>query len=187
MTTFGSLPEHLTAPVDDGAADHLAGLRVPRVPLPSTQGGTLDIAALATPRAVVYLYPMTGRPDVALPDGWDQIPGARGCTPEACGFRDHHADLARLDTEVVGVSTQDPAYQNEAATRLRLPFPLLSDPDRRLGRELGLPTFRVDGQVLYRRLTLVIVDAVIEHVFHPVFPPDGHAGEVLGWLHAHPL
>jgi peroxiredoxin len=132
---------------------------------------------------VLYVYPMTGRPGVALPEGWDEIPGARGCTPEACGFRDHHAELREAGVQAVyGLSSQSPDDQREVAHRLELPFTLLSDTALRLREALGLPTFVVDGECLYRRLTLIICDGAVEHVFYPVFPPNAHAGEVLMWL-----
>jgi peroxiredoxin len=176
------LPGDLPVPVDDGAADHLPGSPVPSVALPATDGTTVDLAEIGRPRAVVYVYPMTGRPGVQLPEGWDQIPGARGCTPESCAFRDHHDEIAKLGAEVFGLSTQDTAYQKEAATRLRLPYPLLSDIELVLARRLGLPTFSVGSMRLYKRLTLVVRGGTIEHVFYPVFPPDRHPEEVLDWL-----
>jgi peroxiredoxin len=180
------LPEDLPSPVDDGAADHLLGRRVPALTLPATSGHPLDLSAL-TGRTVVYAYPRTGRPDEApLVEDWDTIPGARGCTPESCAFRDHHAELRAAGAGVVGLSTQDPDYQREAATRLHLPYPLLSDADLALTRALDLPTFEAAGQVLLRRLTLLIRDGVVEHVWYPVFPPDSHPQEVLSWLLSNP-
>jgi peroxiredoxin len=182
-----ALPDDLPAPVDDGAADHLPGAAVPSVPLPATDGRLVDVrAASAGRRLVLYAYPRTGVPgeDPLTPE-WDAIPGARGCTPESCAFRDHHADLAAAGADVVGLSTQDTAYQREAAGRLRLPFPLLSDARGELTAALRLPTFTAAGEVLLKRLTLVIRDGTIEHVFYPVFPPGGHAVEVLTWLRAH--
>lgn len=182
------LPTDLPRPVDDGAADHLPGMAVPALSLSATTGEPVNVAA-ASGRFILYAYPRTGVPGVELPAGWDDIPGARGCTPESCGFRDHSADLAALGATVAGLSTQPTAYQREAAERLRLPFPLLSDADLALTKALRLPTFdiEIDGrtQTLLKRLTLVIRDGVIEHVFYPVFPPDGHASEVLGWLAGH--
>lgn len=137
---------------------------------------------------MLYVYPMTGRPGIPLPEGWDEIPGARGCTPEACAFRDHHADLTAAGADVFGLSSQSPADQAEAAHRLHLPFPLLSDEDTRLaGPPLSLPTFEAGGRRRYERLTLVVAGGRIDHVFHPVFPPDAHAGEVLAWLRANPV
>ena len=175
------LPNDLPIPEDDGAADHLPGMRLPSVPLASTSGEIVDLSALPG-RTVVYCYPMTGRPDRSLPAGWDEIPGARGCTPQTCSFRDHHAELRSLGASVFGSSTQDTEYQREAATRLHLPFALLSDSDLALAGALGLPTFEVDGMVLLKRLTLVIDEGWIEKVFYPVFPPDRSAEEVVAWL-----
>ena len=175
------LPNDLPVPEDDGAADHLPGMRLPSVPLASTSGEIVDLSALPG-RTVVYCYPMTGRPDRSLPAGWDEIPGARGCTPQSCSFRDHHAELRSLGASVFGSSTQDTEYQREAATRLHLPFALLSDSDLALAGALGLPTFEVDGMVLLKRLTLVIDEGWIEKVFYPVFPPDRSAEEVVEWL-----
>ena len=175
------LPEDLPVPTDDGAADHLPGMRLPPVPLLSTAGDTVDLAALPG-RTVIYCYPMTGRPGSDLPPGWDEIPGARGCTPQSCSFRDHHAELRSLGASVFGSSTQDTEYQREAATRLHLPFALLSDSDLAFAGALGLPTFEVDGMVLLKRLTLVIDEGWIEKVFYPVFPPDRSAEEVVEWL-----
>jgi peroxiredoxin len=179
------LPADLPAPEDDGACAHLPGLRLPSIPLPATDGRSVDLAALPG-RAVVYCYPRTGRPDQPPPDGWDAIPGARGCTPESCGFRDHYGELRARDAAVFGLSTQDTAYQQEAAGRLLLPFPLLSDAELRLAHALRLPTFKVEGMTLIRRLTLVLRDGAVEYVFYPVFPPDSHAEEVLAWLAARP-
>ena len=179
------LPADLPVPVDDGAAAHLTGTVVPHVKLPATDGTRVDIAAL-TGRTVVYAYPRTGVPgrDPLVPD-WDAIPGAPGCTPESCGFRDHHAELAEAGARVLGLSTQGTGYQREAAERLHLPFPLLSDETLELTDALGLPTFVAAGQTLLRRLTLLIDDGRISHVWYPVFPPDSHAAEVLDWLRTH--
>jgi peroxiredoxin len=180
------LPANLPVPSDDGACAHLPGLAVPSLVLPATDGRVVELAALPG-RTVVYGYPRTGRPGEDLPTGWDAIPGARGCTPESCGFRDHHAELAALGARVFGLSTQDSAYQQEVAARLHLPFALLSDAELRFATALRLPTFAVDGMTLIRRLTLVLRDGVIEHIFYPVFPPDTHAATVTAWLAAHPL
>jgi peroxiredoxin len=198
VTDPNVLPADLPVPEDDGAADHLPGLTLPAIELPSTAGSTVSLAGLGGdrkagghprtpgPRTVLYVYPMTGRPGADLPDGWDSIPGARGCTPEACAFRDHHADLAAAGADVYGLSTQSTADQAEAAERLHLPFPLLSDEDTSLAQPpLQLPTFEAGGHLRYRRLTLVIAAGRIEHVFYPVFPPDRHAAEVLAWLQKH--
>jgi peroxiredoxin len=139
--------------------------------------------ALGDGRSVIDIYPLTGRPDMDLPDGWDNIPGARGCTTEACDFRDHHEDLAAAGAaRVFGLSSQDGAYQKEVVDRLRLPFRMLSDSGFRLAEGLGLPTFEAGGTRLYKRLTLIISDGRIEHVFYPIFPPNEHARQVLAWL-----
>jgi peroxiredoxin len=179
---YEQLPADLPVPEDDGAADRLPGLVMPSVPLPATSGGTIDLAQAGRPRAIVYLYPMTGTPGVPLLEGWDQIPGARGCTPESMGFRDHYEELTALGAEVFGLSSQDPPDQAEAAARLKLPFPLLSDAGLVLAERLGLPTFEAGDRPRYKRLTLVLNGGRIEHVFYPVFPPDQHAAEVLAWL-----
>jgi peroxiredoxin len=177
-----TLPPGLPVPEDDGAADHLLGTMMPQLTLESTQG-PVSMRALSQELLVLYVYPRTGRPGVPSPEGWDAIPGARGCTPEACAFRDHHADLLAAGASAVfGLSSQDTGYQSEFAQRTKLPFELLADPQRRLGAALRLPTFAAGGMTLYRRLTLVVADSTIEHVFYPVFPPDGHAEQVLGWL-----
>ena len=175
---FAQLPR----PKDDGAAAHLTGLRLPNIPLAATNGVMVDFAKLVG-LTVVYAYPMTGRPGVPLPDGWDMIPGARGCSPQSCGFRDHFADLGKVGVRnLFGLSSQSTDYQLEAAKRLHLPFPLLSDQYFKLTDALRLPTFDVDGKRLLKRLTLVILDGQIRHVFYPVFPPNQNAGEVMRWL-----
>jgi peroxiredoxin len=176
-----TLPPGLPAPVEDGACDHLAGLEVPRLTLDSSQE-PVDLAALAAGRAVVYVYPRTGRPDRAVPAGWDAIPGARGCTPQSCAFRDHAAELADHGARVAGLSAQTLDEQLELAERLHLPFPVIADPDRRLGAAIGLPTFEFEGVTLYKRVTLVLEAGRIAKVFYPVFPPDRNAEEVLAWL-----
>src|SRR6185436_11279930 len=150
--------------------------------LPSTSNRRVNLAKVAAPRLVVYAYPMTGRPDRVLPQGWDDIPGARGCTPETCGFRDHHKDLARLGAEVFGLSTQSTEYQQEKVKRLEVPFEVLSDEQFAWIKALRLPTFTVEGMTLNKRLTLIIKGGRVEHVFYPVFPPDQHAEEVIAWL-----
>jgi peroxiredoxin len=177
------VPSGLPVPVDDGAAAHLPGLPVPTVALTATGGGTVDVAERSQGRpVVVFAYPRTGRPGEDPPPGWDEIPGARGCTPEACSFRDLSEEFARLGAEVYGLSTQDPADQQEAASRLKLPYALLSDAALEFAAALRLPTFTVEGLTLLRRLTLVIRDGRIEHVLYPVFPPDRAAEDVLGVL-----
>jgi peroxiredoxin len=179
------LPGGLPEPQDDGAARHLAGLKLPSMKLAGTDGTEVDLAKLAG-RTVVYAYPRTGVPGQPLPEGWDDIPGARGCTPQSCSFRDHFADIKRLGiAHVYGLSTQDTEYQGEAARRLRLPFAILSDADLRLTGALGLPTFSVAGMTLLKRMVLVIENGVIIKVFYPVFPPDKSAEEVIAWLWLH--
>lgn len=175
------LPQNLPVPVDDGACDHLPGMRVPSVPLRSTAGHVVDLASLPG-RTVVYCYPRTGRPDVEPPKGWNDIPGARGCTPQSCAFRDHYEELQGLGAGVFGLSTQTPEYQREAVERLHLPFDLLSDANLAFAKALRLPTFQVESMILIKRLTLIIHDGRIEKVFYPVFPPDQSAEEVINWL-----
>ncbi|MEV0384976.1 peroxiredoxin [Nonomuraea sp. NPDC050643] len=188
MTDYTSLPAGLPVPEDDGAAVHLPGARMPHLELPGTGGATVRLDALGAGRTVIYIYPLTGRPGTDLPDGWDSIPGARGCTPEACGFRDHYQDLLAAGAAgVLGLSSQDTDYQREVVERLLLPFQMLSDPGRSLAGALGLPTFETSGPTLYKRLTLIIRDGVIEHVFYPIFPPNEHADQVLTWLRDNPL
>ncbi len=181
-----ALPPNLPVPVDDGACDHLPGMQVPSIPLASTGGRVVDLARLPG-RTVVYCYPRTGRPDQEPAKGWNEIPGARGCTPQSCAFRDHYQALKALGAEVFGLSTQDTAYQREAVQRLHLPFELLSDEPLAFTGALRLPTFEVEGMTLIKRLTLVIRDERIEKGFYPVFPSDANAGEVIAWLSQHPL
>lgn len=176
----------LPAPQDDGGARHLPGLIVPSLALAATDGRAVDLAALQG-RTVLYVYPMTGQPGTALPDGWDEIPGARGCTPQSCAFRDHYAELRAAGADqVFGLSAQATAEQCEAAGRLHLPFALLSDADLRFARALGAPVMDVAGRTLLKRMALIIDDASVRHVFYPVFPPDKNASDVLAWLKAHP-
>jgi peroxiredoxin len=187
LTDFTQLPEGLPRPEDDGAANHLVGMPLPDLRLPSTAGGTVALDQLGPGRTILFIYPMSGRPGVPLPEGWDMIPGARGCTTEAVDFRDHHGDLVAAEASLLfGVSSQDSGYQRELVERLQLPFPLLSDVDFTLVEALHLPTFTTSGLKLFRRLTLVIRDHAIEHVFYPVFPPNQHARQVLDWLDANP-
>ena len=180
-----ALPDDLPVPIDDGACDHLkaGGLALPRgLALAATDGRSVDLATLAG-QTVVYCYPRTGEPDKGSPAGWDEIPGARGCTPESCAFRDHFAELRALGVDqLFGLSTQETDYQKEAAARLHLPFALLSDADLRFVTALRLPTFATAGMTLVKRLTLVLHDGVMQHCFYPVFPPDQHAGEVVAWF-----
>lgn len=176
----------IPAPEDDGAAAHLVGRRLPDIALAATNGGTVGLAWLEG-RTVIYVYPMTGQPGVALPDGWDEIPGARGCTPQSCAFRDHYAELKTAGAaHVFGLSTQDSGYQHEMAERLHLPFSVLSDADLEVTRALHLPTLTVDGKTLLKRMAIIADDGEIVRVFYPVFPPDRNAGDVLAWLKANP-
>jgi peroxiredoxin len=176
-----SLPPDLPAPVDDGACDHLVGLAVSDLTLDSSQG-PVALAELGADRVVLYIYPRTGRPDREIPATWDAIPGARGCTPQSCGFRDHAAELAEHGARVAGLSSQSLDDQQELAERLHMPFPVIADPDMALGAALGLPTFEFEGARLYKRVTLILESGYIAKVFYPVFPPDRNAEEVLAWL-----
>jgi peroxiredoxin len=184
-SAFDWLPPNLPVPLDDGAADHLEGMALPSMSFPSTDGGVVGLSELSRDGLVLYVYPRTGKPDEPLPVGWNETPGARGCTPESCGFRDRLSEFSSRGFTVAGLSAQPADEQNGAARRLALPFPLLSDPDLKLAGALRLPTFHIAGMTLYKRLTLVAHRAVILKVFYPVFPPDAHAGEVLTWLDRH--
>ena len=181
-THYTTLPADLPEPFDDGAAAHLPRMQLPNLALPATTGGRVTLSHLPG-LTIVYAYPRTGVPGEPLPEGWDAIPGARGCTPQSCAFRDHFEELKGLGVDhLFGLSTQDPEFQREMAERLHLPFPILSDADLALTRALRLPTFKVADMVLLKRLTLVLRDGVIEHVFYPVFPPDRSAETVVAWL-----
>lgn len=175
------LPEDLPIPIDDGACDHLPGMMIPSMVLKTTSNELIDIAQLKS-RVVIYCYPRTGKPGVLPPPGWDDLPGARGCTPQSCAFKNHHAAFVLKGIQVFGLSTQDTAYQQEAVERLHLPFPLLSDQELCFARALHLPTFHVEGMELIKRLTLVCTEGKIDKVFYPVFPPDKNAEHVMAWL-----
>jgi len=176
------LPPDIPVPQDDGGARHLTGMKLPDIALAATSGPAVNLSKLKG-RTVLYIYPRTGVPGVDAPPGWDDIPGARGCTPQSCGFRDHFAELKALGVvSVYGLSTQHAAYQREAAERLHLPFPLLSDADLKLKYAIGLPAFSTSGMTLYKRLAMVLDEAEIVQVFYPVFPPDKNAREVIAWL-----
>ena len=176
-----ALPAGLPVPIDDGACDHLLGMAVPDIALTATDGAQVPLATLPG-RTAIYCYPRTGLPDKEMPEGWNEIPGARGCTPQSCGFRDVSAEFDQRGVRVFGLSSQDTTYQTEAASRLHLPFPLLSDAAFELANALALPTFEVEGVRLLKRVTLVVCDGRIEHVFYPVFPPSTNALEVLAWV-----
>ena len=176
------LPPNIPAPQDDGGARHLPGTKLPDLALPATDGSQVNLSRLKG-RTVVYIYPRTGVPGVDLPPGWNDIPGARGCTPQSCSFRDHFGELKALGVaQLYGLSVQGTAYQKEAATRLHLPFAILSDEKLAFTNALKLPTFVTSGMTLLKRMALVIDDGVITKVFYPVFPPDKNAEEVIAWL-----
>ena len=176
------LPSNLPVPLDDGACDHLPGMKFPSIALRSTKGRLVSLADATTGRVIVYAYPRTGSPGVQVPSNWDAIPGARGCTPQSCSMRDHYKQVKALGAEIYGLSTQTTDYQKELVDRLHLPFEVLSDADFKLTHALNLPTFEFDGMTLIKRLTLVIKDGKIEKVFYPVFPPDKHGEQVVAWL-----
>jgi peroxiredoxin len=183
-----SVPDNLPVPHDDGACEHLRGLKLPSIALQTTSGTTVDLSQDTSPWIVVYCYPRTGRPDQELPGGmpaWNAIPGARGCSPQSCAYRDHYVELRALGATVYGLSTQDTAYQSEAVERLHLPFPLLSDAQLAFTQALQLPTFGFAGLDLIKRLTLIIRAGRIEEVFYPVFPSDADAEHVIAWLTSH--
>lgn len=181
MNNLNQHPQELPVPLDDGASKHLIGLGMPNVALLSTKGEEINLSTMRG-YVVIYCYPMTGRPDVPLPDGWDQIPGARGCTPQNCSFRDHYKDLQMLGAEVVGLSAQTTEYQQEMVTRLHLPFAVLSDSKFEFQRELNLPTFEAAGMTLLNRLTMIAKDGVIEAVHYPIFPSDSDPIWVMDYL-----
>ena len=175
------LPANLPVPVDDGACDHLVGLPVPALTLESSQGA-VSLRELGVDLAVVYVYPRTGHPDRPTPAGWNEIPGARGCTPQSCAYRDHVTELAALGARVAGLSAQPLEEQVELAAREHIPYPVVADPERKLGAALRLPTFEFEGAELYKRVTLVLEAAHVATVFYPVFPPDRDAANVVAWL-----
>jgi peroxiredoxin len=181
MANLNQLPANLPIPQDDGAANHLPGMRLPRLSLCATTGKELNLGEIKG-RLVIYCYPMTGQPNVALPEGWDQIPGARGCTPQSCSFRDHYQELQSLGVEIVGLSVQSTAYQQEMAGRLHLPFPVVSDADYQFQRALQLPTFITAGMTLLKRITLIANDGVIEAIHYPIFPSDSDPAWVISYL-----
>lgn len=186
MTNVYEIPPGLPIPQDDGSTDHLKGLRLPTVSLKATNGTTINFGDIFS-RLIIYCYPMTGQPNVALPDGWDQIPGARGCTPQSCSFRDHYQELQALGAEVVGLSVQTTEYQKEMVDRLHLPFPVVSDSDYQFQKALNMPTFIAAGMTLLKRVTLIANHGVIEAVHYPIFPSDSDPGWVIDHLKKHPI
>ena len=184
MTNVNELPTDLPVPLDDGSTNHLKGMRLPKISLQATNGKRIDLADIKG-RLVIYCYPMTGQPNVALPDGWDQIPGARGCTPQSCSFRDHYQELQALGAQVLGLSVQTTEYQKEMADRLHLPFSVVSDVDYEFQKALNMPNFVTAGMTLLKRVTLIANDGVIEAVHYPIFPSDSDAAWVLEYLKSH--
>ena len=180
MSNLDQLPDNLPIPEDDGACNHLLGLSLPSIQLLTTNGQGIDFSTLRS--VVIYCYPMTGRPDMPQPDGWEQIPGAKGCTPQSCSFRDRYSELQALGSEVYGLSTQTTDYQQEAKNRLHLPFDLASDNALSFIKALNLPTFQVEDMQLSKRVTLIAKNGIITKVFYPVFPPDRNAGQVIEFL-----
>ena len=181
MTNLNQLPNDLPTPEDDGGADHLRGMSLPKIALKATNGEDVDLSAM-NGRVVVYCYPMTGRPDKDLPEGWNQIPGARGCTPQSCSYRDHYQELQSLGAKVFGLSVQTSEYQQEMVDRLHLPFLVLSDASFEFQKALNLPTFIASGMKLLKRITFIAKDGVIQSVHYPIFPSDSDASWVINYL-----
>ena len=181
---YNQLPTGLPIPVDDGATNHLKGMKLPNVSLNATNGKTINLGEMKN-KLVIYCYPMTGQPNVALPEGWDQIPGARGCTPQSCSFRDHYQELQTLGVEVLGLSVQTMEYQKEMANRLHLPFPVVSDVNYEFQKALNMPTFLVEEMTLLKRVTLIVNHGLIEAVHYPIFPSDSDAIWVIDYLKNH--
>lgn len=182
MNTLEQLPKDLPKPIDDGKCNHLIGQEIPKIKLSATNGKIINLGSL-TDSLVIYCYPMTGRPDKELPKGWEEIPGARGCTPQACSFRDHYLELKKLQFDVCGLSVQSTAYQLEVVDRLHLPYPLLSDENLKFASTLQLPTFQVEKMELIKRLTLIFSEGKIVKYFYPIFPPDENINQVIEWIH----
>ena len=183
MVDLTKTPDNLPIPEDDGAANHLVGMTLPKLSLLATNNQKIDFCSHSK-FLVIYCYPMTGRPDVPLPDGWDEIPGARGCTPQSCSFRDHYKELQELKAEVIGLSVQTTEYQKEMVERLHLPFPVVSDADYKFQKALGLPTFVASGMTLLKRLTLIVKEGKIVNVHYPIFPSDSDPAWVIDYLKA---
>ena len=184
MKDYIQLPPDLPIPIDDGATNHLIGMTLPNIPLKSTHGDLINLRSIQG-KLVIYCYPMTGQPDVPLPEGWDQIPGARGCTPQSCSFRDHYQELQSLGSEVIGLSVQTTDYQKEVANRLHLPFSVVSDSNYEFQQAMNMPTFVAAGMTLLKRVTLIANDGVIEAVHYPIFPSDSDAEWVIDYLKSH--
>lgn len=181
------LPDDLPVPMDDGAARHLPGKMLPALSFRATDGTAVRLDKISTGRWVLFIYPSTGKPGASIPPGWNEIPGARGCSQEACSFRDNLDALREQGIErVLALSSDRVEYQDALVRRFHLPYPMLSDPTLSLARELRLPTFEAKGTTLYKRLTMIVRGRTIEHVFYPIFPPSTHATDVLDWLRAHP-
>jgi peroxiredoxin len=181
MSDVYTLPPDLPVPEDDGAADHLPGRMLPQLTLDSSQG-PVSLRQLSIDRLVLYVYPRTGQPDRPAGPEWNAIPGARGCTPQSCAFRDHAGELEALGARVAGLSAQPLEEQVEFAERNHMSYPVIADPELKLGAALGLPTFEFEGLTLYKRVTLVVEACAVAKVFYPVFPPDRNAEEVVAWL-----
>lgn len=184
MNNLNQLPTDLPAPQDDGASNHLKGMKLPPVSLNATNGTVVHLGEIKG-RLVIYCYPMTGQPNIALPDGWDQIPGARGCTPQSCSYRDHYQALKALGAEVIGLSVQSTDYQKEMVDRLHLPFLVVSDADYQFQKALNMPTFVAAGMTLLKRVTLIANHGVIEAVHYPIFPSDSDPAWVIDYLRTH--
>jgi peroxiredoxin len=184
MSNYNELPPNLPIPTDDGAANHLKGMRLPQLALKATNGATIQLGEIKN-KLVIYCYPMTGQPNVPLPEGWDQIPGARGCTPQSCAYRDHYQELQALGAEVIGLSVQSHDYQKELAGRLHLPFPIVSDVNYEFQKALNMPTFITAGMTLLKRVTLIVNQGIIEAVHYPIFPSDSDAPWVVNYLKSH--
>jgi peroxiredoxin len=181
MTNYNQLPPDLPIPIEDGATNHLIGMMLPNISLKSTRGYSINLRGIRG-NVVIYCYPMTGQPNVPLPEGWDQIPGARGCTPQSCSFRDHYQELQALGAEVIGLSVQTSDYQKEMTGRLHLPFPVLSDSNYEFQNAMNMPTFVAAGMILLKRVTLVATNGVIKAVHYPIFPSDSDPAWAIDYL-----
>ena len=181
MKTYETMPEDLPRPIDDGACDHLIGMKLPDIDLPATDGSVVNLSEQKR-KTVVYCYPMTGKPGIPLPEGWDEIPGARGCTPQSCSFRDHHSELSALGADVFGLSAQNTEYQREMVGRLHLPFLVLSDANFKFCEVMRLPTFEVSGMRLLKRVTMIAENNTVMKVHYPIFPSDSDAPWVIEQL-----